>query len=30
LSKMQEVRGWWRPDVYQAFMRSVGQLSKAA
>ena len=27
LGKMQEVRGWWRPDVYQAFMRTVAQVS---
>ncbi|HMH55286.1 MAG TPA: HD domain-containing phosphohydrolase, partial [Gemmatimonadales bacterium] len=27
LGKMQEVRGWWRPDVYQAFMRTVAQAS---
>ncbi len=30
LGKMQEVAGWWRPDVYQSFMRSVGQVSRAA
>jgi putative nucleotidyltransferase with HDIG domain len=30
LGKMQEVRGWWRADVYQAFMRTVGQVSQAA
>ncbi|MFL5404152.1 MAG: HD domain-containing phosphohydrolase, partial [Gemmatimonadales bacterium] len=29
LRKMEEVRGWWRPDVYQAFMRSI-QVAKAA
>ena len=27
LGKMQEVRGWWRPDLYQAFMRTVAQAS---
>jgi putative nucleotidyltransferase with HDIG domain len=30
LGKMQEVRGWWRPDVYQAFMRSMAKVSRAA
>jgi putative nucleotidyltransferase with HDIG domain len=30
LIKMQEVRGWWRPDVYQAFMRTVAKVSRAA
>jgi putative nucleotidyltransferase with HDIG domain len=30
LGKLQEVCGWWRPDVYQSFMRSVARASKAA
>jgi putative nucleotidyltransferase with HDIG domain len=30
LAKMQEVRCWWRPDVYQAFMRSLARLARAA
>lgn len=30
LVKMQEVRGWWRPDVYQAFMRTIAKVSRAA
>ena len=28
--KIQECRHWWRPDVYQAFIRSVGRVSEAA
>jgi HD-GYP domain-containing protein (c-di-GMP phosphodiesterase class II) len=30
LVKMQECRGWWRPEVYQAFLRSVTRLAQAA
>jgi putative nucleotidyltransferase with HDIG domain len=30
LTKMQECRSWWRPDVYQAFVRSMIKLSEAA
>jgi putative nucleotidyltransferase with HDIG domain len=30
LAKMQEVKAWWRSDVYQAFMRSLARLSRAA
>jgi putative nucleotidyltransferase with HDIG domain len=30
LAKMQEVRKWWRPDVYQAFLQTVNLVSKAA
>jgi putative nucleotidyltransferase with HDIG domain len=30
LAKMQEVRKWWRPDVYQAFLHTVNLVSKAA
>jgi putative nucleotidyltransferase with HDIG domain len=30
LVKMEESRGWWRPDVYQAFLRSVNRVSEAA
>jgi putative nucleotidyltransferase with HDIG domain len=30
LAKMQECRSWWRPDVYQAFVRSVMKLPQAA
>jgi putative nucleotidyltransferase with HDIG domain len=30
LGKMQEVQGWWRPDIYQAFMRSVATVARAA
>jgi putative nucleotidyltransferase with HDIG domain len=30
LGKMHECRSWWRPDVYQAFVRSVMKRSKAA
>jgi putative nucleotidyltransferase with HDIG domain len=28
--KIQESRSWWRPDVFHAFMRSVGKASAAA
>lgn len=28
--KIQECRHWWRPDVYQAFIRSLSQVSQAA
>jgi putative nucleotidyltransferase with HDIG domain len=30
LTQMQECRSWWRPDVFQAFMRSVMKVSEAA
>nr|MBA3445961.1 HD-GYP domain-containing protein [Gemmatimonadales bacterium] len=30
LLKMEESRGWWRPDVYQAFIRSVTRAAEAA
>jgi putative nucleotidyltransferase with HDIG domain len=30
LGRMQECRTWWRPDVFQAFLRSIGGLSAAA
>jgi putative nucleotidyltransferase with HDIG domain len=30
LLKMEECRGWWRPDVYQAFLRSVNRVAEAA
>jgi putative nucleotidyltransferase with HDIG domain len=30
LVKIQEVRHWWRPDVYHAFVRSVRRLAQAA
>jgi putative nucleotidyltransferase with HDIG domain len=30
LTKMQEVRGWWRADVYAAFMRTLAKVSRAA
>ena len=30
LLKMEESRGWWRPDVYQAFLRSVNRVAEAA
>jgi HD-GYP domain-containing protein (c-di-GMP phosphodiesterase class II) len=30
LVKIEESRSWWRPDVYQAFMRAVNRLAKAA
>jgi putative nucleotidyltransferase with HDIG domain len=30
LVKMQESRGWWRPDIYHAFLRSLGRISAAA
>jgi putative nucleotidyltransferase with HDIG domain len=30
LGKMQECRSWWRPDVYNAFVRSVSKISEAA
>jgi putative nucleotidyltransferase with HDIG domain len=30
LGKMQEVRGWWRADVYEAFLRTVAKVSRAA
>ena len=30
LAKMEESRSWWRPDVYQAFLRSATRLAEAA
>jgi putative nucleotidyltransferase with HDIG domain len=30
LITMDECRGWWRPDVYQAFVKSMNRLSAAA
>lgn len=30
LLKIEECRGWWRPDVFQAFLRSIGRASAAA
>jgi putative nucleotidyltransferase with HDIG domain len=30
LGRMQECRTWWRPDVFQAFLRSLGNLASAA
>ena len=30
LSKIQECRDWWRPDVYQAFMRTLKRIAEAA
>ena len=30
LIKIRESSGWWRPDVYQAFMRTLSQVSQAA
>ncbi|MBA3443426.1 MAG: tetratricopeptide repeat protein [Gemmatimonadales bacterium] len=30
LVKIEESRGWWRPDVYQAFIRSVTRAAEAA
>jgi HD-GYP domain-containing protein (c-di-GMP phosphodiesterase class II) len=30
LANMKEHRSWWRPDVYNAFVRSVAGLSRAA
>jgi putative nucleotidyltransferase with HDIG domain len=30
LAKLQENRSWWRADVYQAFVRSLGKISEAA
>jgi HD-GYP domain-containing protein (c-di-GMP phosphodiesterase class II) len=30
LLKIQESRSWWRPDVYQAFLRALGRASAAA
>jgi putative nucleotidyltransferase with HDIG domain len=30
LAKIEESRSWWRPDVYQAFLRAVSRLAKAA
>jgi putative nucleotidyltransferase with HDIG domain len=30
LAKMYECRGWWRADVYQAFVRSLGRMAEAA
>jgi putative nucleotidyltransferase with HDIG domain len=30
LITMQECRHWWRPEVYQAFLRSVNRVSRAA
>jgi hypothetical protein len=28
--KIEEVRSWWRPDVYQAFMRTLNRVAEAA
>jgi putative nucleotidyltransferase with HDIG domain len=28
--KIQECRGWWRPDVFQAFMRALNRVAEAA
>jgi putative nucleotidyltransferase with HDIG domain len=30
LAKMHECRGWWRADIYQAFVRSIGRMAAAA
>lgn len=30
LAKMEESRGWWRPDVYQAFLRTLNRVAEAA
>jgi putative two-component system response regulator len=30
LAKMQECRSWWRPDVFRAFLGSIGRASAAA
>jgi putative nucleotidyltransferase with HDIG domain len=30
LIKIEECRAWWRPDVYQAFMRTVNRVAEAA
>ncbi|MDQ3222206.1 MAG: tetratricopeptide repeat protein [Gemmatimonadota bacterium] len=30
LRKMEESRSWWRPDVFEAFMRSLREVSEAA
>ena len=30
LIKIRESSGWWRPDVYQAFMRTLNKVSEAA
>jgi HD-GYP domain-containing protein (c-di-GMP phosphodiesterase class II) len=30
LARMEESRSWWRPDVYAAFLRSVGSVAAAA
>ena len=30
LIKIQECRGWWRPDVHQAFMRTLNRVAQAA
>jgi len=30
LARMEESRHWWRPDVYAAFLRSVGTAAIAA
>jgi hypothetical protein len=30
LSRMEADRHWWRPDVYAAFLKSVGSLAIAA
>lgn len=30
LTRMAESRSWWRPDVYAAFLRSVGSAARAA
>jgi hypothetical protein len=30
LIKIRESSGWWRPDVYQAFLRTLNKVSAAA
>ena len=30
LGRMQECRSWWRPDIFEAFLRSIGRMSAAA
>ena len=30
LGRMQECRTWWRPDIFEAFLRSIGRMSAAA
>jgi putative two-component system response regulator len=30
LGRMHECRTWWQPDIFEAFLRSIGRMSAAA